>query len=78
MSFDWGDFFQILAGALAVIGQWRMGNKLVSGPAFGLVGQAAWALMSITNETYYLLIFTALMAGTHVRNLRKWLREEKD
>lgn len=71
----WALFWQLAASAVTIWSMWQMGNRRLSGPAWGLFGQLVWLVMMITSEAWGLLPVNAAMWFVHARNLRKWMRE---
>jgi hypothetical protein len=70
--------FQVLASVTTFIAWWQMGNRSLSGPVWGLVSQACWLAMVMTNDLWTLLPMVAAFSFIHGRNLRKQLRERSD
>jgi hypothetical protein len=68
--------FQIAASVTTLTAWWQMGNKSLSGPIWGIVSQVAWFGMVASNGLWILLPMVSVFMLMHIRNLRKWLREE--
>jgi nicotinamide riboside transporter PnuC len=64
--------FQLLASIATLIAIWQMGNRSVNGPLFGLIAEATWAGLVITNELWGIAPVVVVAFLIHARNLRKW------
>lgn len=67
--------WQIATFITTVVTMWLMGNKTISGPAWGLGGQVVWAAMVLTNELWGMLPLVVFMTFIHGRNFVKWYQE---
>jgi hypothetical protein len=66
---------QWAAGSTSLISAWYMGNRSLAGPIWGVVSQACWFGMIVTNGLWPLLPTMLIFMGIHIRNLHRWLRE---
>ena len=69
-------FLQIGASVTTLIQMWLYGNKVVSGPVWGLVASVFWWGVMIEAELWWLAPFNAIMLFIHLRNLANWAAEK--
>ncbi len=65
-----------LLSGISILMLWLMGNKSRWGPIVGIVTQVLWLIYVLNTEQHGLLIGTVAYAVIHVRNLRKWNKEQ--
>jgi nicotinamide riboside transporter PnuC len=65
-----------LLSVLSLTSLWLMGNKSVWGIVIGLVNQILWIVYALMLKQYGLLIGVFAYTIIHIRNLKKWTKEE--
>jgi hypothetical protein len=66
-------FLSIITG----LSIWAMGNKTILGPIIGLITQVFWVIYVIMTSQWGLLPGVILLSAINLRNLIKWLKEDK-
>ncbi len=66
---------QFAAGSLSWWSAKRYGDLSLRGPIYGIVSQAMWFVAIAITPIWGMAPWAALFMLTHIRNLRKWLRE---
>ena len=59
-----------------MLAMWKMGDKEISGPVWGLVSQIFWWWLMIHTSLWGLLLINASMVFIHIRNLMLWRKED--
>ena len=67
---------QVIASVVTMISTWKMGDKDISGPKWGIFSQVFWWGLMWYASLWGLLIINVAMMYIHIRNLILWSKEE--
>jgi hypothetical protein len=66
---------QCAATVTTFLAMWRMGDRSLSGPLWGIASQVPWFALVFHDGLWGLLPINLAMAFIHTRNFIKWKRE---